>query len=124
MHCFRHRDKPALGICKSCGKGLCSECFVELANGIACRTGCEERVALINRIVDNNARVMQVANRQLRIAACAGLLVGIVLIGFAVYTSSRQEPFLTLFFGTLGIIATAFSLTRFRKAILYPVPEK
>ena len=47
MNCFNHRDKPAIGLCKSCGKALCEDCLTEVPNGLACKGSCEDRVNMI-----------------------------------------------------------------------------
>jgi hypothetical protein len=47
MRCFYHPDAEAVGICKSCQKGLCAESAVDFGDGLACQ-GCEERVRALN----------------------------------------------------------------------------
>ena len=66
MNCFNHRAVPAVGLCKSCGKALCGDCLTELANGLACKGKCESRVAMINRILDSNAKIVSAARHQTR----------------------------------------------------------
>ncbi len=41
MQCSYHPDRLAVGACKSCGKGLCAECAVDLGDAFACRGRCE-----------------------------------------------------------------------------------
>ena len=48
MQCFYHPDNFAIGICKSCSKGLCRECITDVGNGIACKNKCEEQVQTLN----------------------------------------------------------------------------
>ncbi|MEI6194808.1 MAG: hypothetical protein WCS42_10810 [Verrucomicrobiota bacterium] len=57
MRCFYHQDKDAVGSCKSCGKGLCVECAVDLGKGLACRGRCEESARAIIAIVDRNIQL-------------------------------------------------------------------
>ncbi len=66
VNCFNHPDRAALGLCKSCGKGLCRDCLAELQDGLACKGRCEPRVALINRIIDSNKQVLAVARSNMR----------------------------------------------------------
>ena len=54
MRCFSHQDKEAVGICKSCGKGVCSECAIDLGKGLACRGRCEESARAVIQFVDRN----------------------------------------------------------------------
>ncbi|PWT98936.1 MAG: hypothetical protein C5B53_06095 [Candidatus Melainabacteria bacterium] len=55
MKCFRHRESDALGICKNCSKGLCSECAIDLKDGIACKDTCREKVERINAMISSAA---------------------------------------------------------------------
>ena len=57
MRCFYHQDKEAVGTCKSCGKGVCFECAVDLDKGLACRGRCEEIARAIIEIIDRNVRL-------------------------------------------------------------------
>jgi hypothetical protein len=43
MRCFYHENE-AVGICKSCGKGICQDCAIDFKKGLACRGHCEESV--------------------------------------------------------------------------------
>ena len=45
MNCFNHRDTTAVGVCKACGKALCSDCLAEVEGGLACKDNCESKVA-------------------------------------------------------------------------------
>ena len=42
MICYQHKESQSIGICKSCGKGVCSECVIGLSKGIACSEECEK----------------------------------------------------------------------------------
>ena len=68
MNCFNHSDHAAVGICKSCGKALCRDRMTEMPHGLACKGACEPRVQLMNRIIDNNARILSVARAQTKMA--------------------------------------------------------
>jgi hypothetical protein len=60
MLCFYHQEKEAVGICKSCGKGVCVECAVDLGKGLACRSRCEESARAIIALVDRNIQLSTV----------------------------------------------------------------
>jgi hypothetical protein len=57
MRCFYHETKEAVGMCKSCCKGLCAECAVDLSKGLACRNHCEESVKTIIDLVERNIQL-------------------------------------------------------------------
>jgi hypothetical protein len=57
MRCFYHLDREAVGGCKSCGKGLCPECAVDLGKGLACRGRCEEDSRALIQLIDSNIKL-------------------------------------------------------------------
>jgi len=57
MTCFYHQDASAVGLCKSCNKGLCATCAVDVGNGLACQASCVERVRSLNQLVERNIRL-------------------------------------------------------------------
>lgn len=122
MHCYRHPEKPAVGICRACNKGLCRDCAAELNFGLACRNSCEERVTLLNRIVDTSAGSIAAANSNLRSASGFLMLMGGVMIGFSLYVhNSYDSDFLTVMLGAFGLLFALFGLVRLA-ASKYPSP--
>lgn len=61
MNCFIHNSAPAIGICKHCQKGLCSQCATDTGAGLACIGSCVDVVNSINSLVDRN---MQISSKQ------------------------------------------------------------
>ena len=59
MKCYNHHETDTVGICKSCNKGVCSECAVDVGNGIACKNSCEEAVTDINDIMLMSKKICQ-----------------------------------------------------------------
>lgn len=41
MNCYYHPERSAIGICQSCGRGLCSDCATDLEDGLGCVSSCE-----------------------------------------------------------------------------------
>ena len=56
MKCFNHQSRDAVGTCKSCGKGLCPDCAVDMDRGLACRDRCEDEVSALIALIDQNIR--------------------------------------------------------------------
>jgi hypothetical protein len=52
MHCFYHPDREAVGVCKSCQRGICPECLTDIGKGIACKARCEEDARQLVRLTD------------------------------------------------------------------------
>lgn len=45
MHCFRHPDRTAVGVCAACGKALCAEaCVHDGPSGLHCDATCGRRL--------------------------------------------------------------------------------
>lgn len=124
MNCYYSPDTPAVGICKSCGKGLSREYATDVGNGLACKDACEERVKLINRILDNNSRVLSTSNIQLRRNSVFACVVGLlfVLLG-GLMGALRAEPIGVVFslLGAVFILRGIFGYTRMAR---YPTIEK
>jgi hypothetical protein len=57
MKCFYHVDQDAVGACKSCGKGLCTACAVDMTKGLACRGKCENDVQSVIDLIDHNIKL-------------------------------------------------------------------
>jgi hypothetical protein len=57
VRCFYHQDKDAVGTCKSCGKGICIACAVDLGQGLACRSRCEEASRAIIALISRNIQL-------------------------------------------------------------------
>ncbi len=124
MNCFNHPDKPAIGFCKSCCRGLCADCAATVPNGLACRNTCEDRVNFINQIIDNNQKVISAANVQVRSSGMFIFLLGIAfcLFGFLPLLISGNTG--TLFMGILGLIFAAYGAFRLlRKSQYYPTTK-
>jgi len=52
MRCFYHLDREAVGVCKSCQRGICQECATDIGKGIACKAHCEEDARQLVRLTD------------------------------------------------------------------------
>ena len=44
MNCYYHPEKPAIGLCKHCQRGLCSDCAALVDDCLACKYRHEEQV--------------------------------------------------------------------------------
>lgn len=125
MNCFKHNDRVAVGICKSCGKGLCLECAAQQTNGLACKGSCEERVNLLNKMVDNNAKILTVARYQTKSHAVLTLIFGAVFLVFGgIWATQEGWQRLSAFFVCAGVVLTGLGILRLNKKSQYPAAEK
>src|SRR5262249_49667793 len=94
MRCFNHLDQEAVGLCKSCGRGLCPNCAAEVEKALACRGRCESDVLDLLSI-NRNALQFAKSTKQARFLGPAlFMVVGVMLmllgfstdgIGFAIW---------------------------------------
>ncbi len=110
MNCFNHKDKPAIGICKSCQKAVCSECAIDTGRGVACCTECEIEVDVINQILDKSKLIYSIGEKPklLPTGIIMYLFFGIFFTGFGAYqTYKTGEPDIFLFVMGTGFLAIA-----------------
>jgi len=56
MECFYHAGRPVIGLCRSCFRGLCRECAVDLDRALACRDRCESHARDLIATLDVSTR--------------------------------------------------------------------
>lgn len=54
MVCYYHPDKSAVGLCKYCQRGLCSDCAAHAGDSLACRNLHEEQVQAMEVLLQRN----------------------------------------------------------------------
>ena len=97
MNCFYHPDKPAIGLCKHCQRGLCTDCAAFVDDLLACKNRHEGQVHEMSSLMQRN--ILQSKR------------VG------SDYTRN------TIFYGSVGILFTAFGASQLRwlglQAVIY-----
>jgi hypothetical protein len=95
VQCFIHQDQPAVGVCRTCGRGLCPACTSEVEGGLACAGRCEGDVIALARLLA--AEQTNLAQAQKLTAAGRTSIVGVgwflivagaVLMGWELVTDS------------------------------------
>jgi hypothetical protein len=125
MNCFNHRGKPAIGLCKSCAKALCEDCLTEVPYGLACKGSCEDRVNMINGILDRNAKVMKTVRLQTIRTGLFGVLMGIGFLVFAVWAHIQSEDsFLMFLFGFMGVLFLISGILSLSRKAQYPKTDE
>jgi hypothetical protein len=80
--CFYHPERPAVGLCKYCQRGLCSNCAAISEDSLACRGLHEERVHEMEAMLEKNIlQSKRVGSDYLRNTIFYGV-VGILFAGF------------------------------------------
>ena len=82
MVCYYHPDRPAVGLCKYCQRGLCAECAAPAGDSLACRGLHEEQVRSMEALLQRNIlQSKRVRSDYLRNTIFYGI-VGILFAGF------------------------------------------
>ena len=82
MNCFYHPEISAVGLCKHCQRGLCSECAAIVDDVLACKGRHEEQVRALEQLTARNLfQSKRVASAYNRNAIFYGL-VGTLFTGF------------------------------------------
>ncbi|MHB8524314.1 MAG: hypothetical protein ACYDH9_26640 [Limisphaerales bacterium] len=112
MRCFYHQDKDAVGSCKSCGKGLCAECAVDLGKGLACRGHCEADAQAVISLIERNIQLQPTTTRLIEAgssARLAGALFFLVTGALFLIYGLRSERDMT-FIAILGACFLVFGI--------------
>lgn len=112
MKCFHHPANDAVGSCSACGKGLCTECAVDLERGLACKNRCEHEVRRIIDLRDYTFTAPQITKTSLERARSVHIRAGIytIITGtlFVGWGWSRGFDF----FMVLGILGIAYGVVQ------------
>ena len=118
MNCFYHPTQPAIGQCKHCQRGLCSECAAVVDDVLACIKSHKEEVHKQEKLTARNLlqseRVRSVYMKNFSFYG----LVGVAFVGFGWW----QLDFLGLqaaLFMALGVLLLYAALTNFLEGKKY-----
>jgi len=120
MKCFYHHERDAVGICKSCGKGLCQECSIDLGKGLACRDHCENDAKAVIELIERNIKLTSRAESNLAAGhrirngtAVFNLVIGVVFLGWGIADSNRLPLLIVL--GFFFIVYAIFLFSQAKK---------
>lgn len=99
MNCYYHPDIPAIGLCKHCQRGLCTECAAIVDDSLACKDRHEEQVSALEELAKQNIIKSKRAGSD--------------------YVRN------TIFYGIVGVLFTAFGLSQLKwlglQALVYAI---
>lgn len=114
MLCYRHPSAQAIGACKACCKGICSECATDTGYGLACTETCQLNVAEINEMNERSLKIYGIGKYKSKLPPSGVLMWGAFsILGWAafalVYFVKDQVQWgifgTTLFFSIVTIFA-------------------
>ena len=120
MKCFNHLDVNAVGLCKSCGRSLCADCYAEVGDSLSCKGKCEEKVRILNSMIEKNSQILSTSNQAMKSAARFSLIMGILFMGFGIWQLSTGADFLSYFLLALGGGFFVNGILRSRKSAQFP----
>ncbi len=85
MNCYYHPNELALGICRHCQRGLCTNCTSEVDDSLACKDRHEEQVRVIETVTQRSLLQSERLGSAYRRNAIFYFLVGILFAGFGLY---------------------------------------
>ena len=103
MNCFNHATTAAIGVCKCCYKGLCSECNTDLGHGLACKGKHEKEITSINMIIEKNAQIYGTASKNSLATPIFYLAMGLVFAGYGLFSNSGARSF-SIILGSVFIV--------------------
>ena len=112
MKCYNHHDKEAMGICKSCQKGLCTECIILIDGSISCKGECQEDVATLNYMVKKGRKVYKDLSKQWSPAIFIHILGGLTFIGFGLIEKGTKLSFLLISLGIIFLITGVLNINQ------------
>lgn len=115
MKCFYHQNRDAIGTCKSCNKGLCPECAVDLGKGLACHKLCEDDVKAVIGLIEQNIKLSPKAARLMNAGrhARTGSAIFNLVMGAIFILWGMTEPARFTFLIILGVCFFAFGAFSF-----------
>ena len=82
MNCYYHPNQPAIGLCKYCQRGLCSECAAVVDDVLACKKRHEDEVHKLEVLTARNLfQSERVGSVYMKNFTFYGL-VGLAFVGF------------------------------------------
>jgi len=127
MNCFYHPGVPAVGICKSCSRGICASCAADLDKGIACGNRCEEHATAVIKLIDDNIARSAISNQLIDnakknryLGSAFQIGVGLFFLGFGsyeIFTTGFES--IDLFLPGLGALFLFFGLFSLYRALTF-----
>ena len=122
MRCFNHSDREAVGTCRACSKGLCSECAVDLGHGLSCRGAHEAIVESYRVMLDRNTKALDAAPVTVLIGPIFIVAMGLLMATYG-YISSQGTKSFAFIIGSAFMVFGAIWFVRNRGAYSWRRPK-
>lgn len=115
MKCYNHPEKDAIGVCKSCQKGICIDCSTIVGVSLACKDSCEEDVTFLDYMVQRNKKLYKNLGSQWIPSALINGVAGSFFLGFGLYDLDNKSSSLLIGLGIIMIIGGVLSFRQGRR---------
>lgn len=105
MNCFNHNHNSAIGVCRVCFRGLCSECATDLGHSISCKGDHEGMAAAINALQLRSTKMVKVTRKSMFLGP---IFFGICGLVFLIDGLKQHDP--SNFASYLGSVFVVFAL--------------
>jgi hypothetical protein len=119
MKCFNHVGADAVGVSKSCGRGLCRDCVTQVGLSVSCKGGCETVVQTMNDLVERGRTAYTKTSATQMRTGIITILLGTLFLIFGIATGIRKPwdyflPAAGILFALLGV-SLIFSALRLKQ---------
>jgi len=121
LNCYRHEDRPAIAVCRNCGKATCIECCDDTGRGIACSATCIDELQQAHQLTERLKQNFGIGRKPPMPATIPTYgLFGLILLGVGVYLSVTRPgiDFLTFAMSAVFFVMAAASYKRYRDVCL------
>ncbi|NKF21209.1 hypothetical protein [Solimonas marina] len=115
MHCFTHQDVEAVGVCKACYKGLCTQCASDLGLGLACKGEHEQFVEATNALLSRSIRISSINKHGSFVVPGFYAFLGAAFLLSGIITKTKASPF-SIAMGCGFVVFAIITLVANRKA--------
>ena len=112
MECFAHPNEIAVGLCKSCGKGVCRSCALPVDRGLACSERCRPIAESLSRL--QIASINNVGLYSVQRFAQPLIALVFLLTGFYLLFKYRSDAFTWFILAAGAVFALVSAATWFR----------
>ena len=123
MKCFTHSENEAVGSCKFCFRGVCTQCARDSGVGLACSETCEAQVKSVQALVDRNKKLVAFAPKTHSRNALMLTLMAAAFIAFGLFSEIRFMSAFFIVFGGLMLCGAALSFLNSRKITKTASPD-
>jgi hypothetical protein len=115
MECFAHSAVPAVGTCKSCSKGVCRSCAIQVERGLACSEQCRPFAESLSLVQKTSIRNLNVQSAQRFVLP----LISVLFLGMGLYllANGNYGAFAWFYIVAGASIGLAMLISRQKRAV-------